>query len=105
MTTDHTTLLYEAVSVGAMNIVFLYVGKRLFPNSLVGQAIVSGMLFHYTLEYAGINDYHAKTKLPVRDANTIKTDNSRLKRCLESSSSTEECFSLASVLEYSDTGM
>jgi len=99
---DTETLLYEALQVGMINIIFNYIGKRIFPHSFVGQAIASGFIYHITAEYVGLNEYYVKTHIPLQVQENI-IGNSRLKRCQESICTTEDSSVLASVLEYSST--
>ena len=102
--TDQKTLAVEAFCVGIGNIMMYNIVKRMFPNNINLQLFASGVLFHLTAEYSGLNEYYVNYKTN-KSYSEIIIDTTRTKRCMETQSSTEEAFPLCSVLDYSPTGM
>ena len=92
-------LVVEAVCVGIGNIMMFHIVKRMYPANVNMQLFLTGVLFHLTAEYSGLNDYYIEYKTRT-EIGEIKLDNSRLKRCLETQSTGPEAFPLCSVLDY-----
>jgi hypothetical protein len=96
-------LAIEAVCVGIGNLMLYKLVKRLFPANANMQLFMTGVLFHLTAEYSGLNDYYVDYKIVERNVanpQEISIDTSRSKRCLETQSTGPEAFPLCSVLDY-----
>lgn len=92
-------LAIEAFCVGIGNIMMFKIVKKLFPNNVNLQLFASGVLFHLTAEYSGLNDYYVQYKTRTEDGEII-IDTNRIKPCLPSISSTPEFSSSYSAVEY-----
>lgn len=55
---ENSKLLYDAVKVGAMNVVFMYMIQKLYPNNFVFQAFVAGSLFHISMEMLEVRHWY-----------------------------------------------
>jgi hypothetical protein len=96
---DHKQLAIEAVCVGIGNIMMFNLVKKVFPANVNMQLFLTGVLFHLTAEYSGLNDYYVDYKTRT-EGQEIILDNSRTKRCMETQSTGPEAFPLCSVLDY-----
>jgi hypothetical protein len=96
-------LAIEALCVGIGNVMLYNLVKKMFPANVNMQLFMTGVLFHLTAEYSGLNDYYVDYKLVERRGSNpeeIMLDTSRTKRCLETQSTGPEAFPLCSVLDY-----
>lgn len=55
---DRTKLLIDAMKVGALNVVFMYMIQKLYPNNFVFQAFVAGSLFHISMETLEVRHWY-----------------------------------------------
>ena len=47
---DNTKVITDAVLIGAMNVVVLYITQRIYPNNFMLQAFVSTSLIHISMK-------------------------------------------------------
>lgn len=51
-------LLTEAAKVGALNVFFMFMIQKVYPNNFVFQAFVAGSLFHISMEMLDIRHWY-----------------------------------------------
>lgn len=51
-------LLTEAAKVGALNVAFMFMIQKVFPNNFVFQAFVAGSLFHISMEMLDVRHWY-----------------------------------------------
>lgn len=61
MQDERQKVLFDALKVGALNVIAMTAVTRLFPNNFIFQAFLSGVLFHLTMETLDISHLYLET--------------------------------------------